>query len=231
MALKDELEVFCKKTHDDVWQRREGKKVPEPKDVTFGTDAVTLNGTVLYADLRDSTGLVNKWKDWFAAEVYKNYLHCAAKIVRSEGGEITAYDGDRIMAVFLGDGKNTRAVRSGLKIRWAVRNILQPAIVAKYPETKFEYAQRVGIDTSSLFVAKTGVRGSDDLAWVGKAANNAAKMAALSRSYSTFITGSIFSNINSETRIGGDPKRSMWTDLGDADFGYQLYGSNWQWSL
>src|SRR5664279_4286309 len=117
MTLREDLEVFCKKTHDDVWQRRAGEKVPEPKDVTFGTDAVTMDGTVLYADLRDSTGLVNGWKDWFAAEVYKNYLHCAAKIIRSEGGEITAYDGDRIMAVYLGGRKNTSAVRTALKIK------------------------------------------------------------------------------------------------------------------
>jgi len=38
-----------------------------------------------------------------AAEIYKTYLHCAAKIIRSEGGSITSYDGDRIMGIFIGD--------------------------------------------------------------------------------------------------------------------------------
>ena len=31
--------------------------------------------------------------------------------------------------------------------------------------------------------------------------------------------------------LGGDPKRNMWTDLGTADLGYQIYGSTWNWSV
>jgi class 3 adenylate cyclase len=54
-------------------------------------------------------------KHRFAAEIYKTFLHCAAKIIRSEDGVITAYDGDRIMAVFIGNAKNTSAVRAALK--------------------------------------------------------------------------------------------------------------------
>lgn len=230
MTLKEDLQAYTKKTHDDVWKRRAGQKVPTADDITLGTDAVTLDGTVLYADLSDSTALVKGWKDYFAAEVYKNYLYCAARIIRAEGGDITAYDGDRIMAVYLGASKNTNAVRTALKIRWAVGNILQPALVAKYPGIKYVYDQKVGIDTSPLFAAKTGIRGSNDLVWVGHAANNATKMAAL-KGYSSYITSSVYNTMNEETKSGGDPKRSMWTDLGSADLGYQMYGSNWNWGL
>jgi class 3 adenylate cyclase len=129
MTLRDELKTYVKNTHDAQWKRREGQQVPATDNVGLGTDAVALEGTVLYADLSDSTGLVKGWKDWFAAEVYKNYLYCASRIIRSEGGEITAFDGDRIMAVYLGGSKNTSAVRTGLKIRWVVGNILQPALM------------------------------------------------------------------------------------------------------
>lgn len=231
MSLREDLKSYVKQTHDDVWERREGEKVPQPEEVTLGADAVTLSGTVLYADLSDSTGLVARHKDWFAAEVYKNYLYCAARIIKSQGGEITAYDGDRIMAVYLGTGKNTSAVRTALKIRWAVDEILQPALRTKYPKSTFEYEQRIGIDTSELFVAKTGIRGSNDLVWVGNSANNAAKLAALDRGYSTYITGSIYTNINDEAKYGGDPLTDMWTSIGTSDLGYQVNGSNWHWSI
>lgn len=231
MTLADELKTFVKKTHVDSWVRRSGNKVPSAENIALGTDAVTLDGTVLYADLADSTALVKGWKDFFAAEVYKNYLYCAAKIIRSEGGEITAYDGDRVMAVFMGSSKNTSAVRTGLKIKWAIDNILQPALVAKYPTTKFKYQQKVGIDTSPLFVARTGIRGSNDLVWVGNAANNAAKMAALDRGFSTYITSSVYNSVDEPGRLGGTPRRDMWTALGSGDLGYQIYGSRWHWSL
>jgi hypothetical protein len=48
---------------------------------------------VLYADLADSTKLVDEYQRPFAAEIYKTFLHCAGKIIRAEDGTITAYDG------------------------------------------------------------------------------------------------------------------------------------------
>ncbi len=54
--------------------------------------------------------MVDKKSRQYSAEVYKTFLHCAAKIVRSHDGTITAYDGDRIMAVYIGGSKNTSAV-------------------------------------------------------------------------------------------------------------------------
>ena len=61
------------------WQSRDGRVVPEPEDVELGNDAVKIDGTVLYADLADSTGLVKQRPTTFAAEVYKCYLHCAVQ--------------------------------------------------------------------------------------------------------------------------------------------------------
>lgn len=40
----------------------------------IGNDAVILDGTVLYADLAESTTMVNNYKNWFAAKVYKSFL-------------------------------------------------------------------------------------------------------------------------------------------------------------
>ena len=77
------------------WNVREGTVVPEPEDIGLGNEGVRLDATVLYADLAESTNLVDTQSPEFAAEIYKSYLHCAAKIVSAESGNITAYDGDR----------------------------------------------------------------------------------------------------------------------------------------
>lgn len=87
------------------WQTRDGRKVPEADEVQFGNDAVKITGTVLYADMVDSTGLVNNFQSWFAAEIYKAYLYGTSRIIRKNDGEITAFDGDRVMAVFFGSIK------------------------------------------------------------------------------------------------------------------------------
>ena len=48
-----------------------------------------------------------------AAEVYKSYMACAVRIIKDEDGSITAYDGDRVMGIFIGNVKNTTATGTG----------------------------------------------------------------------------------------------------------------------
>src|ERR1700732_3775324 len=128
MAFKEDLESEVKKIFREQWTNTNGTVVPESEDLVLGNEAKVIEGTVLYADLSGSTKLVDGYQRHFAAEIYKTYLHCAAKIIRQENGTITAYDGDRIMGVFIGSSKNTSAVKCGLKINWVVKNIINPAI-------------------------------------------------------------------------------------------------------
>ena len=108
MGLKEELSGRVEEIFGESWDVRDGRDVPEAEDFTLGNEAVKLDpGTVLYADISESTALVDTHQWTFAAEVYKAFLYCAARILAAEGGSVTAYDGDRIMAVFLGDSKNT----------------------------------------------------------------------------------------------------------------------------
>lgn len=225
MSLADELREYAKKTHDSTWSRRDGQKVPSTDDISLGNDAVDLDAVVLYADLKDSTGLVKGHKDWFASEIYKNYLYTVSRIIRAHNGSVTAFDGDRVMGVFIGGSKNSNAAKVALKINWAVKNILQPAIEAKYPKTSYKLKQKVGIASSKTMVSRTGIRGSNDLVWVGNAANIAAKLAALHSTYPTYITASVYNKLSEDTKFGGNPKRNMWTDLGDEDGYGKIYGS------
>jgi class 3 adenylate cyclase len=229
MALRDELETYVQRVLDEVWERRKGQKVPDPEDLPLRNVAVELDATVLYADLAASTEMTKNYADWFSAEVYKSYLYCASKIIRARGGNVTAYDGDRVMGVFIGDRKNSEAAKCALQINWAASELVMPRIKKKY-DTDFQLKQRVGVDTSSLFIARTGIRGSNDLVWVGNASNNAAKMAALDPTYPSYITADVYDRLADWAKDGSDG-RNMWTDLGRRDLGYRIYGSTWWWKV
>ncbi len=214
----------------DQWTTRDGTIVPDSEDLKLSNDAVILDATVLYADLSASTALVDSFKQQFAAEVYKAYLHCAAKIIRSEDGAITAYDGDRVMAVFIGTSKNTSAARAAFKINWAVKHIVNPALKAQYPNTSYEMQQTVGIDTSKLFVARTGIRGSNDLVWVGRAANYAAKLTALPPSHPTRITEEAYTMLHDSMKTSNG--QSMWESVNWTDMNnLRIYRSTWWWRI
>ena len=230
MGLGDDLNSEVEKILQETWSKRNGQVVPEADDLKLGNDAVTLEGTVLYADLDDSTRLVDKRASFFAAEIYKCYLVCAARIIRSVGGEITSYDGDRIMAVFIGKSKNSSAARAALKINYAVLKIVNPAIKHQYPKTRFSIKHVVGIDTSELFVARTGIRGANDLVWVGRAANYAAKLSSRSGP-STQITSEVYGRLNDESKFGKN-RENMWTPTTAPELGNKgIYTSSWHWEV
>ncbi|MGO9837693.1 MAG: adenylate/guanylate cyclase domain-containing protein, partial [Polyangiaceae bacterium] len=147
MGLKEDLEKEVTQifTPSTSWSERNGQQVPEPEDLKLGNEAVKLDATVLYADMSESTKLVDGYRPWFAAEVYKAYLTCAARLIREHGGTITAYDGDRIMAVFIGDYKNSSAAIAALKLNHAVMNIINPVMTNKFSDVTFKLSHVVGI--------------------------------------------------------------------------------------
>lgn len=230
MALADDIRKEVKEILSTNWKERDGQKVPEAEDVKLGNDAVKLTGTVLYADLAESTTMVNSYKNWFAAEMYKAYLLSACRIIRDQGGSITAFDGDRVMAVFIGDGKNSAAAKAGLKINHAVVKIINDEVAKKYTQNPFQMKHAVGIDSSELFIARTGIRGANDLVWVGRAANYAAKLCALrTGNYATWITESVYKVLNDESKYSSDGT-CMWDARTWTERDITVYASSWMWT-
>jgi class 3 adenylate cyclase len=226
VSLKEEVEKEVAAIFRAAWAERDGNVVPTDDSLKLSNDAINVDATVLYADMADSTHLVDGQTKTFAAEIYKAFLHCAAKLIRAEEGAITAYDGDRIMAVYIGDKKNTRAVRTALKVHYAVAHIIVPAIKAQYQAQTYVPHHVVGIDTSKLLVARTGVRGANDLVWVGRAANYAAKLASLPHDHPTWITEEVYNNIDGSMKVTGG--RAMWESMDwNAMNKKRIYRSNW----
>lgn len=232
MALKEELSEAVKKILREQWSRRDGEVVPEPEDLGLGNDGVDLQAAVLYADLADSTTLVDTEDASKAAEYYKCYMVCAARIIKNAGGSVTAYDGDRIMGVFLGGSKNTTAAKTALKINWAVQHLVNPAIKAQYGDGAYQVRHVVGIDTSAIFACRIGVRNDNDIVWVGRAANYAAKLSSLNEANSVFITGEVFDLLHESSKFGGSPKKIMWTERRWTQMNdMRIYRSYWWWPL
>ena len=229
MGLKADLESQVSRIYGDQWKRRDGRKVPEDDDLSSGNDAVDLEAAILYTDLSDSTKLVDNYKDEFAAENYKTFLQCATRIIRSEGGHIRSFDGDRVMGIYIGDHKNTSAVRSALKINWAVKKIIQPAIGKRY-NTKYVMKHVTGVDCSKVMAIKAGIRNNNDVAWIGRAANHAAKLTTLSDSYPTWITDKVYDKMEDKAKYSDGTnmwEKRSWTPQKNR----RIYRSTYMWKM
>jgi class 3 adenylate cyclase len=118
-----------------------------------------------------------------------------------------------------------------MKINYAVSYILNPAHKAIYKNSEYNLRHVVGIDTSGLFVAKTGVRGANDLVWVGRAANYAAKLATLPDSHQTYITKEVYDPMVPDVKVSTDG-RQMWDAVRWNTFDNRtIYRSNRWWSI
>lgn len=235
MALIDDLIKETNQIVVGAWTKRDGTVVPEVEDLKLTNDAVDLKATFLYADLADSTELIIHSQN-IAAEVMKAYLMGTTRIIRSLGGEIRSFDGDRVMGVFISGAKNTAAVEAALKINYFFKEILKPEFARVYTTTFpgiFDLKQTVGVDTGKVMVVRSGIRRSNDLVWVGKAANIAAKLSAVREGYATYITKNVFDSMLDTSKYGGDPYRLMWESRtwndGKAYDVADVYRSNWHW--
>ena len=233
----DGLKADLESTIKSRWESRNGQVVPKNDEVALGNDRVLLDAVLLYADLADSTELAIKNLE-IASEVFKAYLNAVTKIIRSNGGHIRSFDGDRVMGVFIGDWKATPAVQSGLQIQGFFKDFLAPRFREFYGDrvSSVNFNQTVGIDRSPVHVVRTGIRRNNDLIWVGRAPNVAAKLSNIrDANYKTLITPSVFDILAPMGKIGQPSGLSIWTQLSwtaGAAYGVPLiYGSGWTWAI
>lgn len=234
MALSDDLTRDIQNFISTAWDKREGRKIPETKDIALAGGAVEIEATFLYADLADSSKMAKELDRRIAARIIKSFLYCASKLIVARGGKIVSFDGDRVMGVFYGDAKNSSAAKCGLQIKWAVDRIREK-FQANYESVRnatFRIRHGVGIDTGTVLAVRGGVRGTNDMIWIGRAPNLAAKMSDLrEHPYSSFITAAVFNMLNDVSKYGGTEKKIMWERrtwnfLAD---NLHVYCSNWHW--
>lgn len=234
MGLADALRKDLDNVLGAPWSIRGGLVVPSTSKVHLAGGAVRLSATMLYADLADSTELAMLHDRRVAAKVFKCFLACASRLIKARGGEIRSYDGDRVMGVFLGEDRNSAAVRCALNINFAFQEMIRPKLLTKYrtlQTSAYELAHSVGVDTSEVLVVRGGVHRSNDLIWVGRAPNVAAKLSAIrQKPYYTFITPDVYADLDRDCRDG--PKgesmwqRWKWTEVPGVD---TIYRSKWTW--
>lgn len=136
------------------------------------------------------------------------------------------------MGIYQSSQPNTDAIKTALKLKWAVDNIAQPHLARQYPRLNYKIEYTVGIDCSELLVVRGGVRDNNDLAWIGDAANIAAKLNGLPSDYPTRITHRVFEKLTDDGKYGGNPRRLMWEKRSWTPMNNMtIYRSNWLWKI
>lgn len=232
MAIADDIRADIQGVINQPWDVRDGQVVPETDDIALAGGGVNLDATVLYADLVDSTALA-MWNRRIASKVIKAFLSASTRLIRHHNGHIRSFDGDRVMGVFLGDYKNTNAAKCALRVNWMFLNVLKPKFAAQYGDFQngtYKLAHCTGIDTSTTLAVRAGIRNNNDLMWVGRAPNVAAKLSALREApYYSFMSREVYNKLNDEAKMHNG--QMMWEPRTWPSGPIKdVHRSSWTWS-
>lgn len=235
MGLADTLAQDVDAILATTWNKTTKTTVPSTTDVALAGGAAELEATFLYADLASSSKMVKELDRRVAAKILKSFHTTTCRLIKSMGGTIASFDGDRVMGVFVGGQKNSSAAKCALQVNYTVQKIVRPKFESKYDSVKnasFKIGHGVGIDTGTVLAVRAGVRGDNDLIWIGRPPNLAAKLSDLRESpHNTFITATVYNSLLDWAKFGGKDNENMWqqrswTFLDDK---ITLYRSSWTW--
>jgi len=221
------------------WNITDGKVVPKTEDIVLKNGGRLIDATYVYADLADSSTIAQSLTKEAAAKIIRAFVNTATRILRNQGGEIRSFDGDRVMAIFIGERKNWNAVRAAFAINWAVQDVIRPAIKSNWSdgENFYKIGHRVGVDTGEALIVRGGARDNNDLISIGGAPNIAAKLSDLKNGHSTYVTDRVFDELTDDLLYytQNDVRHSCWSKLYPAvkigGTNNTVYGSTCHWAV
>lgn len=243
MGLLDEVNAQLDKTVGQPMAvtKKQGSNTAVPEAVDLGySEGKLVSATYLYTDMLNSSGLAATADKEAAAQTFRAFLNVSTKIIRHLDGHIRSFDGDRVMGIFTGPNKENRAVKSAMRIKWAVDTIVTPALHKEIPALElagWTLEQSSGIATGETLLARAGFRGSDDMISIGVAPNLAAKLsdvrgAGTEAGYVTRIGKGTYSNLSESHKLSKG--RNMWNGTYSLSMGgssYDYYRSSYHWAF
>lgn len=194
---------------------RSCQAVPSTESIALHNGAVELEVAYLYADLANSSKMARSFDRRITAKILKAFLATSTRIIRHKGGTVMSFDGDRVMAAFVGGAKCTNATKAAFAIAWSVSEVIRPGFENKYDSVRdadFQITHASGIDVGKAYIVRAGARGTNDLVSIGRPPNLAAKFSDIrSDGNTTFASGSVYSKMNADCKKHLESDNNPWT--------------------
>jgi class 3 adenylate cyclase len=215
---------------DGAFSERDGRVIPSTADVGNGA-AVKLDATFLYADLAGSSELAQNCPWATTADIIRAFLECSTRLIRAYKAEIRSFDGDRVMGVFMGNHKNTNAVRCAREIFYTVEHIIGPMATTNYKSVRdagLKLKAGMGVDTGTARAVRAGIRDNNDLIWIGRPPSLAAKLSDIREyPYSVHITDDVYKKMADSVKLSDG--KNVWEERSLTFAGQKkvVYRTNW----
>ncbi len=128
--------------------------------------------SMLFSDIRGYTAFSETVTPEEVIEVLNRYFEVQSEIVERHGGDIDKFVGDELMAMFVGEDKEERAVRCGVEIKEALAKTFGGQ------DGGHELAVGIGVASGAVVLGAMGARDRMDYTVLGSTVNLAARLCA-----------------------------------------------------
>lgn len=211
--------------------------VPDPAKMGY-SEGKLIQATYLYTDMMDSSGLVRQASQSEVASIISAVITMVVRIMRDADGHIRSFDGDRVMGIFGGPDRQSRAVRAAMRINYAVDTELNAKIQSTFDSVAsagWSLRTMSGIASGEALLVRAGIRNNSDMISVGAAPNMAAKLSDLrdSSTHRIAVGKATHDALDKSTRVGSDGK-DMWVGAYNLSMGggsYPYFRSNYHMKI
>lgn len=218
MALSDDNRMVSDYLAGD-YETYEPRGVPNPEDIALGNKAAKLDATTLFIDVRQSSDITNAFRRQTAAKMMKGYFDGAVRVINNNDGKVRSFNGDGMLAIFVGGTRSNNAVKAAMQVKWFVLHVLRPKFDRYFENNQSAAGQALGfsigcgLDDGEIFAVRVGIRGTNDVAWVGRCTNTAAKLANdASSPREIAITRAVYQRLNDDRKFASNDGKHMWSD-------------------
>jgi adenylate cyclase len=213
--------------------------VPLPEDIPLGNKAAELDATALFIDVRQSSDITNTFRRQTAAKMMKAYFDGSVRIINANDGYVRSFNGDGMLALFTGDSRSSNAVKAAMQVKWFVQEVLSPQFRRYFANnmsaigSALDFNIGAGLDEGTIFAVRVGIKGTNDVAWVGRCSNTAAKLSSVTKPPRAIaITRAVYERLKDDRKYSkGD---HMWSDEAYREFGgvnRALRTTSYWWSI
>jgi adenylate cyclase len=148
---------------------------------------------MMFSDIRGYTAFAETVDPEVVVEMLNSYLDTQTAIVESHGGDVDKFIADELVAVFLGEGMERRAVASALDIQEAMAGLLR-----EHPEWDLHVG--IGISAGEVVMGAMGARERMDFTVLGDPVNLASRLCDAAPPRSILVSEPV------RIAVAGDPE-------------------------
>ncbi len=220
---------------NESYTRTETYGVPKINDLTFGNSVKKMpHAVVMFIDMRKSRKILSDASDFWSVKIHKSFIRAVTHCLEKRDGHMRSFNGDGILAFFVGENAASRTVKSAMGIKGFVRELNNQLDDKGLNKVDFG----VGIAQGKVQVAKSGKGGADqtkqDLIWIGIPVYVAVELSNFGKfTRNIWISPKVRNTIGKEDYLDvvfDDEGHSIWSkstkklkSVGD----YTVYGTTW----